>query len=164
MNLVGCTLRRENLLLPLVFEAQNFRPKASQYTGYAIPVHTFRYTSIFNTSSTTVLHIPKKKRFNTSPRAETVDTRGPCQLINRLLFNFPSSRPPNQFHTVIFSYVTDRWQSQTNISFTLFININQLDALNFTISLFQASTCFEQMCSSSGGQNCIMQSLVSSHL
>ena len=29
----------------------------------------------------------------------------------------------------------------------LFININQLDALNFIISLFQASTCFEQMCS-----------------
>ena len=30
---------------------------------------------------------------------------------------------------------------------TLFININQLDALNFIISLFQASTCFEHMCS-----------------
>ena len=46
----------------------------------------------------------------------------------------------------------------------LFININQLDALNFIISLFQASTCFEHMCSSSGGQNCIIQSLVSSSL
>ena len=46
----------------------------------------------------------------------------------------------------------------------LFININQLEALNFIISLFQASTCFEHMCSSSGGQNCIIQSLVSSHL
>ena len=34
----------------------------------------------------------------------------------------------------------------------LFININQLDALNFIISLFQASTCFEHMCSSSGAQ------------
>ena len=34
----------------------------------------------------------------------------------------------------------------------LFININQLDALNFTISLFQVCTCFEYMCSSSGGQ------------
>ena len=50
------------------------------------------------------------------------------------------------------------------ISIYLFININQLDALNFIISLFQASTCFEHMCSSSGGQNCIIQSLVSSHL
>jgi len=29
----------------------------------------------------------------------------------------------------------------------LFISINQLDALNFIISLFQASTCFEHMCS-----------------
>jgi len=45
----------------------------------------------------------------------------------------------------------------------LFLNTNQLDALNFIISLFQASTCFERMCSSSGGQNCIIQSLVSSH-
>ena len=41
--------------------------------------------------------------------------------------------------------------------------INQLDAQNFcfTISLFHASTCFEHMCSSSGGQNCITQPLVS---
>ena len=45
----------------------------------------------------------------------------------------------------------------------LFI-MNKLDALNFIISLFQTSTCFEHMCSSSGGQNCIIQSLVSSHL
>ena len=45
----------------------------------------------------------------------------------------------------------------------LFLNIKQLDALNFIRSLFQASTCFEHMCSSSGGQNCIIQSLVSSH-
>jgi len=29
---------------------------------------------------------------------------------------------------------------------------------------FHAFTCFEHMCSSSGGQNCIMQPLVSSHL
>ena len=44
--------------------------------------------------------------------------------------------------------------------------INQLDAQNFCfpISLFHASTCFEHMCSSSGGQNCITQPLVSSHL
>ena len=50
------------------------------------------------------------------------------------------------------------------ISIYLFINTNQLDALNFIISLFQASTRFEHMCSSSGGQNCIIQFLVSSHL
>ena len=40
----------------------------------------------------------------------------------------------------------------------LLININQLDALNFIISLFQASTYFEHMCLSSGRQNCIIQS------
>ena len=38
-----------------------------------------------------------------------------------------------------------------NVKNFLFLNINQLDALNF-ISLFQASTCFEHMCSSPGGQ------------
>ena len=114
----GKVRRRENLLLPLGFEAQNLRPIASQYTGYAIPVHTFRRTSIFNALSTRVLHISKKKRFNTSPRAETVNTRLPCQLIRRLLFKFPLSRPPNQFHTVIFCYVADRWQSHTNIGLT----------------------------------------------
>ena len=48
----------------------------------------------------------------------------------------------------------------TCIPLYLFININQLDALNFIISLFQAPTCFEHMCSSSGGQNCIIRSLV----
>jgi len=44
--------------------------------------------------------------------------------------------------------------------------INQLDVQNFcfTISLFHASTCFEHMCSSPGGQNCITQPLVSSNL
>ena len=44
--------------------------------------------------------------------------------------------------------------------------INQRDAQNFcfTRSLFHASTCFKHMCSSSEGQNCITQSLVSSHL
>ena len=31
-------------------------------------------------------------------------------------------------------------------------------------NLFHASTCFEHMCSSSGGQNYIIQPLVSSHL
>jgi len=48
----------------------------------------------------------------------------------------------------------------------LFISvINQLGAQKFcfTISLFHASTCFEHMCSLSGGQNCITQPLVSSN-
>jgi len=49
------------------------------------------------------------------------------------------------------------------VHFSIFFSvINQLDAQHFcfTISLFHASTCFEHMCSSSGGQNCITQPLV----
>jgi len=42
----------------------------------------------------------------------------------------------------------------------IYLNISQLVALNF-MSLFHASTCFEHMCSSSGGQNCTIQPLVS---
>jgi len=56
--------------------------------------------------------------------------------------------------------------NNANITASLFISvINQLIAQNFsfTISLFNASTCFEHMCLSSGGQNCITQPLVSSH-
>jgi len=48
------------------------------------------------------------------------------------------------------------------VPYIFFISvINQLDAQNFcfTISLFHASTCFEHMCSSSGGQNCIIEPL-----
>ena len=41
---------------------------------------------------------------------------------------------------------------QTKVCIHLFINIKQPGALNFIISLFQASTYFEKMCSSSGGQ------------
>ena len=46
------------------------------------------------------------------------------------------------------------------VHLSIFISvINQLDAQNFCfiVSLFHASTCFEHMCSSSGGQNCITQ-------
>jgi len=53
------------------------------------------------------------------------------------------------------------------VHLSIFISVfNRLDAQTFcfTISLFHASTCFEYMCSSSGGQNCITQPLVSSHL
>ena len=53
-----------------------------------------------------------------------------------------------------------------SVHLSIFISvINQLDAQNFcfTISLFHASTCFKHMCSSSEGQNCITQPLVSSH-
>jgi len=45
----------------------------------------------------------------------------------------------------------------------LFFGVLLIHKICFTISLFHASTCFEHMCSSSGGQNCIIQPLVSSH-
>ena len=63
-----------------------------------------------------------------------------------------------KYNFIIFLYFADR------ASQYIYLNINELDALNFIISLFHASTCFEHKCSSSGGQNCIIQSLVSSHL
>ena len=53
------------------------------------------------------------------------------------------------------------------VHLSIFISvIKQIDAQKFCfiISLFHATTCFEHMCSSSGGQNCITQPLVSSHL
>ena len=50
-----------------------------------------------------------------------------------------------------------------NIYIIFYLNINQLDALNFIMSLFHASTCFEHTCSSSGGQNYTILPLVSSH-
>ena len=49
------------------------------------------------------------------------------------------------------------------VSEYFYLNIKQLDALNVIMSLFHASTCFEHMRSSSGGQNCTIQPLVSSH-
>ena len=54
-------------------------------------------------------------------------------------------------------------KDERNINF-IYLNINQLEALNFIVSLFHASICFEHICSSSGGQNCTTQPLVSSHL
>ena len=57
----------------------------------------------------------------------------------------------------IYIYFADRTSQY------IYLNINQLDTLNFIMSLFHASTCFEHVCSSSGGQNCTIQPLVSSH-
>ena len=60
--------------------------------------------------------------------------------------------------------IISNYRPLTHNSHFLILNINQLDALNFIISLFQASTCSKHMCSSSGGQNCTIQPLVLSHL
>ena len=56
------------------------------------------------------------------------------------------------------------WYFADRASQYIYLNINRLDALNFVMSLFHASTCFEHMRSSSGSQNCTIQPLVSSHL
>ena len=55
---------------------------------------------------------------------------------------------------------TQRWPSHVQFQRGLSV-INQLDAKKvcFSIRLFNASTCFEHMCSSSGSQNNITQSL-----
>jgi len=60
-------------------------------------------------------------------------------------------------------YIIEYFNVLLTVHFSIFISvISQLDAQNFcfTISLFHASTCFEHMFSSSGGQNCIKQPLV----
>jgi len=59
--------------------------------------------------------------------------------------------------------VTHYFDVFLTVHLSIFISvINQLDVqyFCFTISLFHASKCFEHMCSSSGGQNCITQPLV----
>jgi len=76
---------------------------------------------------------------------------------------------PDCSYSIIWTTITHLIFSSVSLTVHLgiFISvINQLDAQHFcfTISLFHASTCFEHMCSSSGGQNCIIQHLVSSHL
>ena len=66
-----------------------------------------------------------------------------------------------------FSVVPSVCTGLVNTCPTVFISvINQLGAQKFcfTISLFHTSTCFEHMYSSSGGQNCVTQALVSSNL
>jgi len=65
------------------------------------------------------------------------------------------------------TYFGTFFEATLTVHLSIFISVfNQIDAQNFcfTISLFHAYTCFEHMCSSSGGQNCIIQHLVSSHL
>ena len=77
------------------------------------------------------------------------------------------SHPYKTTGKIIFLYILISNIFDSKLGDRIFISvINQLDAQHFcfTISLFYASTCFEHMCSSSGGQNCITQPLVSSHL
>ena len=66
------------------------------------------------------------------------------------LFIFVETVAAYSVYSFFFIYFADR------ASQYIYLNINQLDALNFIKSLFHASTCFEHMCLSSGGQNCTM--------
>ena len=81
-----------------------------------------------------------------------------------------------QSHCIVFPSTDEGWESLPGHAWWIFwyfadrasqyihLNINQLDALNFIMNLFHASTCFEHKSSSSGGQNFTIQSLVSTHL
>jgi len=71
--------------------------------------------------------------------------------------------------TDFYTYLRNDFLSFFDILLTVHLDIfililKKLDALNFIMSLFYASTCFEHKCSSSGGQNCAIKPLVSSHL
>jgi len=84
-----------------------------------------------------------------------------------LIFQAPSLGCLHIFSGDLVNNIFTNFGVLLTVHLSIFISvINQLDAQNFCfkISLFHASTGFEHMCSSSGGQNCITQPLVSSHL
>jgi len=58
------------------------------------------------------------------------------------------------------------WYHHTFYMFRAHVLIIRRSKLHYTTSgiITHTSTCFEHMCSSSGGQNCITHTLVSSHL
>jgi len=102
-----------------------------------------------------------------------------CYILLGKPVSYPISFKHSIFSRLKIIYTWSVFYRPDNINFCFFFDvlltvhlsifisvINQLDAQNFclTVSLFHASTCFEHMCSSSGGQNCITQPLVSSHL
>ena len=67
-------------------------------------------------------------------------------------------------YLVVPYFPRERFLEKKVTEYEICLKINQLDALNFIMSLLHSSTCFQHMCSSSGVQNCTIQSLVSSHL
>ena len=88
-----------------------------------------------------------------------------CSL-NRRHFNTYLQKKERQNKNQSFIFLPYK-QLLCFVTYLMFISvINQLDAQNlcFTIRLFHSSTCIEHMCSSTGGQNCITQPLVSSQL
>ena len=65
----------------------------------------------------------------------------PFDSLKIILYNSRGGRNANCIVALLEHYIV-----------IIYRNINQLDALNFIMSLFHASTCFEHKCSSSGGQ------------
>ena len=112
----------------------------------------------------------KKFRLKMAPdgRAETCS----WEIWLKIHFNNCLIESSVRLYFILYIYITIETQRGffdvlPTVHLSTFISvINQLDAQNFcfTISLFHASTCFQHLCSSSGGQNCIIQPLVSSHL
>ena len=88
--------------------------------------------------------------------------------VQKFKFWFKSYKQNGTLHEDLCTFMTTSlmifWYFADRASQYIYLNIKQLDALNFIMSIFHASTCFEHMCSSSGGQNCTIQPLVSSHL
>ena len=71
--------------------------------------------------------------------------------------------PSNKHFFLICIILTLHFDVLLTVHLSIFVSvINQLDAQKFwfTISLFHASTCFEHMCTSSGGQNCITSVMI----
>ena len=108
-----------------------------------------------------------------TPVQDSVLTKKRCLLIFKVTSNITNEAPISS-ETSVTTYRSKRCQfirhpSNSNAApcmyiyaevthntkqHIIYLNINQLDALNFIISLFHASTCFEHMCSSLGGHMC----------
>jgi len=110
--------------------------------------HTTQYTSRIPWGRKETIHTKKKTHISSM----RITDRTPLNADDILLSNYLS-------HILL---VSAFHVDMTEISISISV-INQRDAQNvcFTISLFHASTYFEHMCSSSGGQNCITQPLLS---
>ena len=100
------------------------------YICIYICIHLFIY--LWN-SELSVMEIRYKQRLSTCLRFGRLPSE---KLITKRCFFF---------HW----YKRRFWYFAARASQYIYLNINQLDALNFIMSLYHASTCFEHMCSSS---------------
>ena len=136
----------------------------------SIPPHPTSWTSTLILASNLRLGLPSglfQTDFSTKtlymPLMSPIQTTCPAHLIlldfiTRTILGeiYPSSSRKDRLSHDSLSFTTTETRNFD-------LNINQLDALNFIMRLFHACTCFEHTYSSSGGQNCTIQPLVSSH-